>query len=133
METHAQRNDRLQDDNKELSAKLHTMLEQYEKREEVWLLILVSVYICSFLWEVIWSLLMLLQHYQTLMKKRDLETQLYEAKLGQLQMIIEKEQEKYAEEKKMVVTVKNIYIVHHVTNVTNGYPVSTVAVRKVDS
>ena len=35
MEAHSKRNDKLQEDNKELSQKLHTLLEQYEKREEV--------------------------------------------------------------------------------------------------
>lgn len=35
MESHTKRNDKLQEDNKELSSKLHSLLEQYEKREEV--------------------------------------------------------------------------------------------------
>lgn len=35
MEAHSKRNDRLQEDNKELSSKLSSLLEQYEKREEV--------------------------------------------------------------------------------------------------
>lgn len=99
MEAHTQRNDRLQEDNKELSGKLHTMLEQYEKREEVGTVCCRPTLLSAVCLYERWCLL---QHYQTLMKKRDLEGQLYEAKLGQLQMIVEKEQEKYAEEKKMV-------------------------------
>ena len=35
MEAHSKRNDKLQEDNKELSSKLSALLEQYEKREEV--------------------------------------------------------------------------------------------------
>lgn len=75
MEVHSKRNDKLQEDNKELSGKLHTLLEQYEKREE---------------------------HIQKLLQQKELEGQLLEAKLSQAQLMVEKEQEKSAAEKQMV-------------------------------
>ncbi|XP_067946250.1 alpha-taxilin-like [Watersipora subatra] len=75
MESHSKRNDKLQEDNKELSGKLGSLLEQYEKREE---------------------------HIQKLLHQKELETQLLEAKLGQCQLMVEKEQEKGGAEKQML-------------------------------
>lgn len=83
MESHTKRNDKLQADNRELTTKLHTLLEQYEKREE---------------------------HIQKLMKQKELESQLLETKLSQCQLMMEKEQEKTVEEKKMVCVYTRAFI-----------------------
>ena len=54
------------------------------------------LYTCSFMVFNIW------QHIQKLLHQKELEGQLLEAKLSQCQLMVEKEQEKSAAEKKMV-------------------------------
>ena len=57
---------------------------------------LIMLYTCSFMAYNIW------QHIQKLLHQKELEGQLLEAKLSQCQLMVEKEQEKSAAEKKMV-------------------------------
>ncbi|XP_064602144.1 alpha-taxilin-like isoform X2 [Liolophura sinensis] len=75
MQENHERNIKLKEENIELGHKLKSLVEQYEAREE---------------------------HIEKLMKHKDLENQLHEAKMQQAQCLLAKEQEQNRKEREMV-------------------------------